>query len=263
MASEFIPDPHRAAFAPRALPKPANEPAAAGQVALDADHLHSNGIFGFDELDIRGRSFTFLRSLLHNDFYRPGGRVLAICSARPGDGKTFVATNLAAAISRIQPACLVDLDLRKPMLAERFGLVPQAGVDDLLEQAQSFDDVAVTVAGEALTLFPIRQARRNSTELLSGPMLAQMFAALRDQPDHPFILVDTPPALVLDDMLLIAEHVDGVIFVVEEGKSRSDELKEAIRLLHGTPLIGTVLNRSLSSSGDRYSYAGYYETRDR
>ncbi|MBB4640979.1 CpsD/CapB family tyrosine-protein kinase [Rhizorhapis suberifaciens] len=227
-------------------------------VRLDRARLVENGIFGFDNLDPRAQSFVFLRWQLLNGFVRSGGRVIAVTSTRPGDGKTFITTNLAAALSRVRPTVLLDLDLRRPAVGWRFGLSAAAGIDDYLSGGADAWDVVQNVEDMNLGIVPVRVPQPQSPELLTVETLPQLLSALRGRSDDPICLIDTPPVLVVDDILLFAQHLDGVLLVVEEGKTRADEVREALRLMEAIPLVGTVLNRSIFSGRRRDFDQSYY-----
>jgi protein-tyrosine kinase len=233
-------------------------PAASSPVALTRDTLIANGVFGFEHLDVRAHTFVLLRSQVINRFYRPGGRVLAVTSTRPGNGKTYITANLAAALSRIHPTVLIDLDLRRPTLASRLGLSPVLGVDDYLAGDASWEDVRTQIAAVDLSVFGVRQPRQNSATLLANERLGGMLDALRTLPEAPICIVDTPPILVLDDIMLISQSVDGVLMVIEEGATRGEDLAEALRILSPTPIVGSVLNKSITGGPPASGYGDYY-----
>lgn len=248
-----------ATLIPKLGPRPGTATASNGTpppALLDRDALLRNGIFGFEYQDPRTQTFVLLRSLALRKLAKADARLLAITSSEPQNGKSFVAANLAAALGRIHPACLVDLDLRRPVVAERFGLTPVAGVDDYLRGHRPLSDIAVPVAGENLTIVPVAEPSDVSADLLAGERAATLFSALRALPGQPVCILDTPPILEGDDMMIIARHVDAVLLVIEEGRTRQRELREVLRLLGPTPLLGTVLNKSIAPLKST-SY-GYY-----
>lgn len=228
------------------------------RVVLDHAVLRHNGVIGFDKGDRAAQPFFMARSQLLKRVGAVDARVLAVTSTRPGDGKTHVAVNLAAALSYIRPAILVDLDLRRPSLAGRLGLLASCGVDDVLAGEAFCADTAMRVDGHALTIHGARMSRDNASELLAGPQLPALMDELRAAPGQPIILVDTPPVLVLDDIALIARVVDGILLVVEEGRTGRAELLDAVRLLEPKPIIGSVLNRSMSAGLRSRDYDYYY-----
>jgi protein-tyrosine kinase len=228
-------------------------------VTLNRDTLLDNGIFGLEGMDARTQPFNLLRTQLLRKLAPSGGRIIAVTSTQPHNGKSFVATNLAAALSQIEPTILVDLDLRQPDVGRRFGLPECAGADDFLRSRLSLAQVSCVMAEHKLKIIPVRAAHENSADLLSSPRADALFAALRQALGSPVCIIDTPPILEGDDMLIIARHVDGVLMVVEEGQTSQHELSEALRMLRPTPLLGTILNRSVSRTvtSSYYRYSNY------
>ncbi len=225
--------------------------------AIDRERLMRNGIFGFEHLDPRAHSFILLRSQILSDFYFPGGRILAVTSMRTGNGKSYIAGNLAAALSLIHPTVLIDLDLRRASLGERFNLAEGDGVDDYLSGAALLAGIGQTLDATDLTVFPVRERRQNSSALLASPRLDILFATIRALPGAPMCLVDTPPVLALDDIMLISRSADAVLLVIEEGRTTGREIAEAVRLLGTDNVFGSVLNKSMTeSSGDIDDYYG-------
>jgi protein-tyrosine kinase len=225
---------------------------------IDLDQAFGRGVVGLDLMDPRIRSFLILRTRLQTSFYRAGGRMLVVSSTETANGKTYVSANLACATAAIQPCVLVDLDLRRPSIAHKLGLTVERGVDDFLSGEAEFEEVGIALDGLDLTVFPARTPRFDSSNLLAGDLLGSFLRRVRELPGSPICIIDTPPTLVLDDVMLISRRVDGVLMVVEEGRTRSADLKEALGLFGSTPLVGSVLNKSLSSNRG-YDTAGFYQ----
>lgn len=243
-----------------AILHPASDPVG-DEVTLDPVLLAANGIFGFALTDVRSRSFLLLRAQLLNHFHRDGGRILAVTSAQPGNGKTYVAANLAAALGCIHPTVLIDLDLRRPSLASRFGLSPGVGVDDYLAGEALPAHTATRIASSDLVIHGVRRSRPDPASLLKGDRLAQLIDSVRQRADAPICIIDTPPVQVVDDIVLIARNVDGILIVIEEGATRAADLIETLRTISPTPIIGSVLNKSLTGERLRASYEDYYRPR--
>ena len=234
-------------------------PAAALRIRLDYDRLLDNGIFGFESLDERAQPFALLRSMVLTRLGQIGGKVIAVTSTQASNGKSFVSANLAAALSQIHPVWLVDLDLQRPTAGKRFALPTCAGADDFLLGQASLSEVGCVVEGSRLTILPVRQGVNNSADLLASSRGTALFDQLRALPDRPVCIIDTPPILEGDESIIVARQVDGVLLVIEEGQTRQREVREALRMLKPTALIGTVLNKSISppmTSGG-YRNGGY------
>lgn len=224
----------------------------------DPRALLDNGFFGFFPHDARSRPFHQLRSQLRKLLEQKGHSVLAVTSVKPGDGKTFVAANLAAAMSAVHPTLLVDLDLRRSMLTQRLGMPVRAGIDDYLSGASGWYATGTRVSGHRLTVHGVRESRQDACSLIASRRFDEMASLVRSLAGSPICIMDTPPVLVCDEVLSIGKVADAVLLVVDEGRTSRADLMDAARLLSPTPIIGSVLNRSLTADRTQQAYEEYY-----
>ena len=225
---------------------------------LTHEFLADNHVVGFDYLAERAHPFVALRSRLMKHVRETGQRVFAVTSVQPGNGKTHVGVNLAAVLSRIAPTMLIELDLRRPTIGTRLGLDrPAVGIDDFLDGNVRWQDSGERIHGFDLMVHRVRQPRTDAGALLGSPRTRHLFEALRGLPDAPICIVDTPPVFIDDDFMLVAPGLDGVLMVVEEGRTTKRALHDTIDALKPTPILGTILNKSISSAAPRIDY-GYY-----
>lgn len=236
---------------------PSTDRATVEKFPLVRERLIDNGIVGFEHHDIRSQSFHMLRSQILRRLGQSKTSIVAVTSTQSGNGKSFVATNLAAALSQIHPAWIVDLDLRCPCVGDRFDLKATIGVDDYLLGSDTLGERECALGNEQLTILPVGQPRANSAEILSSGRTAELFARLRANADNPVCIIDTPPVLEGDDMMIIAQHVDAILMVAEEGRTPRAQIRESLRMLHPTPIIGTVLNKAAFTKSPQ-SYGNYY-----
>ncbi|MCL6730110.1 CpsD/CapB family tyrosine-protein kinase [Sphingomonas hankyongi] len=210
------------------------------------DHLLEHGIYALHHKDPRAKPFLLLRSQVLNALGHLKGSVLAVTSASALNGKSHVAANLACAISRVRETRLVDLHLRRPVIGDRFGLPQVEGISSYLEGSNDLGQLSFRIQDEQLAIHAAGRPTEDSSDLLLSPRLGKLMSKWQDGPDEPICIVDTPPVLENDDMLLISKQVDGILFVVEEGRTTRHEMMESFRLLNGTPVIGTILNKSIA-----------------
>jgi Mrp family chromosome partitioning ATPase len=230
---------------------------AAAGVQLSHDHLIENAIFGFEQDDPRAQPFIRMRSRIMALAKDAGQRVFAVTSVEPGVGKTHVAVNLAAALSRITATTLVELDLRRPSIGARLGLAqPKRGVDDFLDGKAFRSELTVRTEGFALELHCVRTPRPDAEQLLTSGRLPGLFEMLHAKDDAPICIIDCSPVTVEDDFMLIAPSLDGVLMVVEEGRTTRRALLDATASLKGTPVVGSILNKSMWN-GKPKDYYGY------
>lgn len=220
-------------------------PSARPVFALDREKLVENGFWGFAPFDPRARSFVRLRAQLLSRMSRAEcGRTIAVVSPGSGEGKSFVAVNLAAALGELHNVCLIDLDFRQPAIGPLVGAPACFGMETLLADQRRLAEVGCAAPEARLIVMPAQKSA-DATRLLASSTLPAMFDALRRDPDT-ISIVDTPPMLDMDDAIIIAHHADGVLLVIEEGCTTARDVREALRLINPTPLVGTVLNRSLA-----------------
>ena len=221
----------------------------------------SSKLIGFAENDIRARPFKLLRTRLGRQLPDEGCNLIGITSATPHAGKSFIASNLAAAMSRIASTeiALVDFDLQRASIAEIFGINSGPGVIEyLLGETDKLSDIAFQVADTNLTVIPALSRSIGSAELIAGARFQALISSLREFGKNPTIICDLPPLFVSDDAMLAAQHLDGVIMVVEQGVTTKKQLEASLELLNPVKLIGTVFNHFEGGLGDPYGYSGSY-----
>lgn len=208
-----------------------------------------------------------LRSIRTNVLFRlpkKPTRTLLITSAAPREGKSFTSSNLAASIAMTgNRVLLIDADLRRPALHQRFGLDNEVGLANLFSEGLSLDQLKRATHISNLEVIVAGPPPPNPGELLSG---GELQAALADLDGYDFIIIDTPPVNVVADPLVLASEADGVLLVVEADRTSRAMVRQAGQRLFETdaPVLGAVVNKlDLRTSGYSYSYYdsyGYYYT---
>ena len=240
------------------LLSPANRQSFAWDFAI----AKARSIYGFDALDTRSRSFNMIRAQLLELKSQRGWRLFGVVSATPKVGKSFIAANIAAALSR-EPSLntfAVDLDLRRASLSAMFGIESKVSLLSFLNEEPGADAPSTYLLNnERLTVIPTTAASIRSAELVAGHRAHLLVQALRDQGDDTISIVDLPPVFANDDAITVMSRLDAYIMVAEEGKTRQRELKDAISLLGPERLAGVILNKyrgGMISEG--YGFDSYY-----
>jgi protein-tyrosine kinase len=181
-------------------------------------------------------------------------RTLLVTSALPGEGKTFVTSNLAQVLvrQRERRTLLIDADLRLSNLHRPLGAETSPGLSDYL--LGEVDEFPILQRGRDENLFLIAGGKSiaNPTELLANGRFEQLIERL--SPVFDWILIDSPPIIPVSDSTIIAKFCDGVLMVVRAGSTPFDLAQKACESFHDRPLLGVVLNRAEARSG----YGGYY-----
>jgi Mrp family chromosome partitioning ATPase len=219
-------------------------------------------IVGFRSRDERSRSFNLLRTQIVR-LVSSGVRVIGVTSATPRVGKTFVACNLAASLARLPEmrTVLMDLDLRRGSVAERYNLPVEQGLTEYLAgRTDDLADLAWGVEGQQLTIYPAAVRRVMSSELLASNRFQDLIGAARALPDPAVVLLDLPPVFANDDAMIVGELIDGYILVVEDGVTTAKQVRDSMRLMKSVRCFGTVLNNYVKGfAGGDYGY-GYGKT---
>lgn len=193
-------------------------------------------------------------------------RAVVISSARPGDGKSTVATNIAAALeSSGQEVVLIDADLRRPTVAGRFGVDEAVGVTNVLSGQVKLDDALQRAPGfERLSILAAGTEAPNPSELLGSQTMKNLIATLKESA---FVILDAPPLLPVTDAALLSTAADGVLLVISSGRTLDTDLDSCVTSIQAVSgrVLGVVLNRTHireSGRGYGYHYHAYHSRRD-
>jgi capsular exopolysaccharide synthesis family protein len=203
---------------------------------------------------ISREEFRRLRSYLYEVRQKQPLRRLLISSALSGEGKTFVSANLAHAMAYRpnESVLVVDGDLRLSRLHLPLGAAAGPGLSEYLQgEADLF---SIIQRGPIDNLFFVAGGtpRTNPADLIVNGRLEALLHRLA--PAFDWILLDSPPALLVTDASLLASLCDGVLLVVRAGVTPFDMARKALRMFRNRPLLGTVLNASTA----RTPYVDYY-----
>jgi non-specific protein-tyrosine kinase len=194
-----------------------------------------------------------LRTQILNRLNDAGGNSLLITSANPYEGKTFTAINLGVSISQEldRTVLIVDADLRKHVKPHKdfdtdfFGTDMNEGLSNYLLGQAEIPDLLINPGIEKLVLLPAGRSLPNSSELLGSPRMVMLVNDIKGRyPDDRIIIFDCSSLLTCADPLILTRYVDGILIVVEEEKTTTDEVQKVMELLKGKPVFGTLLNKS-------------------
>lgn len=202
-------------------------------------------IAGIDDMSIKV-AYKMLRTQVLQRMKSNDWNTLAITSPVSGEGKSLTAINLAISIAKElnHTVLLVDLDLHNPSIARYFGFGPDLGLCDYLLDDVPLTDILFTPGVDRLAVLPGGKPLTDSSELLSSPKMARLAQELKGRYAGRVVIYDMPPLLATDDMLAFAPHVDAALLVLQEGKTRKDELRRSMEMLEVVNVVGTVLNKA-------------------
>ncbi len=198
---------------------------------------------------------------VHQRLRENGWNSLAIVSPGENEGKTLTAINLAISLSLEvdHTVLLVDADLRHPGVHAYFGIKQGQGLSDYLTGGASVEELLVNPGIEHFVLLPGGKPLLNSSEMLGSPKMAELVQELKNRYPTRIVLFDLPPVLTAADAMAFSPYVDAALLVVEEGKTKQDDVKRAVEMLSSTRIIGTVLNKSLELEMPEEINAGWFK----
>ena len=178
-------------------------------------------------------------------------KTVLVTSTQPQEGKTTITTCLAiTSMLAGQRVLICDGDLRRPSLHRMFGLKNQVGFADLVagtcdraQAIQSVDILRPETGAKPISVIASGTATQSGFHALGTERVRSLFHELAE--DYDLILLDSPPALAVNDPTLLASAVENIIFVVAAGDVDVEQALRAKERLEqsGTPIVGVVLNR--------------------
>jgi len=183
-------------------------------------------------------------------------RSVMITSAAMDEGKSVTAANLAAVFAEAgKRVILVDADVHRPSQMKRFELNNRAGLSTLLLNPNiAVDSVLRYTSVHGLRILTSGPSTASSSAVFTSPRFAARLAELRDKCD--VLVIDTAPVLAQSDAVLIGQHVDGTLFIVDSAKSRGRQVHRALEMLSeaGVQVLGAVFNGVPPQSEDYVAY---------
>jgi capsular exopolysaccharide synthesis family protein len=184
-------------------------------------------------------------------------KTIMVTSSGPGEGKSTTAANLAVVFAQLgKKVLLVDADLRKPTAHRTFSVNNLFGFTTVLTKQATLEKTVIKTEEKDLYILTSGPVPPNPAELLSSKLMEQFIEEAKELFDY--VIFDTPPLLAVTDPQILANKVDGSVFVVYSGKTEIDLAKKAKELLQNaqSKLIGVVLNHKEMKDNDYYYYYG-------
>lgn len=194
----------------------------------------------------------------------PHGERILVCSAHPGEGKTFCAVNLALSMAaeKDTEVLLVDADFAKPSVLSSLGLPGGRGLMDALADPDiPVEDCIIGTDIAGLFVLPAGNSTGHDTEHLAAAHTSQVLDRLTWQAPNRLVIFDSPPVLAASPASELAHHVGQALMVVRADQTGEAALRDAVSILAGCDDIKLLLNCTrFSPTGRRFgSYYGYKE----
>ena len=184
--------------------------------------------------------------------------LLMVTSARPAEGKTFTALNLAASLAstRHKRTLLIDGDPKPNSLSALLQLSGRAGLFDLaVDPAVEMAGLIVPTVIDSMTVLPIGSLIEDAN--LTLKVATVLTAIARRYSDH-LVVLDAPPCLATSDPSTLSSHVGQIVMVVEAERTQRRELERALDLVASCPNIALMLNKTRTAYSNNFGAYGYY-----
>lgn len=236
-------------------------------LALDKTSLAERGylIDNGTRKSIKDEFRQIKRKLLNNAFGNAAktlhhSNLIMVSSAKPNEGKTFVAINLALSIALEQDktVLLIDADVLRPSVVRELGVEEHEGIIDFLRgQVKQVSDIIYNTDIDKLKLIPAGKPHHLSNELLASEKMATLANELANRYPDRIVIFDCPPLIGVTETLVLANIMGQAIIVVEESKTSIADIQAATEHLNEDLALGLVLNKAIRSHKDLYGYYGY------
>lgn len=185
---------------------------------------------------------------------------IMVTSARPGEGKTFTAMNLALSLAR-EPdfeVLLVDGDIPKCTLTKAFGLEDRPGLMDVLaDEKRRPDSVIVHTDVPNLQVVPVGTRHPFTAELLGSRRMKDVLEEFAGRNRRRLMVFDSSPLLATSESPVLASYMGQVVVVVAASQTRQQALDAALENLNDSQYVGLILNMSQLPASENYYDSGY------
>ena len=186
----------------------------------------------FDPKALISEQYRILRTNILSTSAKRPVKTLVITSAVHSEGKTITALNLAMAIAQSTQkpkVLLIDADLRRGSVAKYLGVDQKTGLTEILTDKADVADVLFHIDMDNLAFIASGAVAENPAELLGSEKMKEFLAEMKTQFDY--VLIDTPPIISVTDSGILGSQAEGVLMVIQAGRTQRGIVKRAEELL--------------------------------
>ncbi len=227
----------------------------------NSNSIDSNLIALLKPHSFESEQFKMLRTKLLFPGSGNPPRSIMVTSAALKEGKSFVAANLAISIAQTTDryVLLMDCDLRTPCVHTLFGFSEGPGLSEYLSGEETLSSLLLKTKVNGLTILPGGVPPYNPSELLSSEKMTELLEEVKDKYSDRYVVIDSPPPLIMAGTTVIARQVDGIVVVVKYGSTPADLVTELIDTVEKEKILSIVVNESTYyGHGRRGKYGKLY-----
>ncbi len=196
-------------------------------------NVDSSVITYFDSKALISEQYKILRTNILSLNKGKPPRTIVVTSSIHSEGKTVTSLNLAVAMSEAvhnPKVLIVDADMRKGTIGKYLGVKQTAGLSEILSEKASIEDVIFQLDRDNLAVITAGEVPENPAELLASDNMKQFLNQMRNKFDY--VILDTPPIISVTDSGILGSLVDGVLMVMQAGRTQRGMISRAKELLN-------------------------------
>ena len=236
-------------------------------VLYDENHIDENMVSLLNPQSFEGEQFKILRTNLLFPSSGKSPRTILVTSSMPDEGKSLISANLAISIAQgIQEhVLLIDCDIRRPCIHTQFGFGNVPGLSDHLSRGIPVSSLLLKTKVNKLSILPGGNPSYNPAELVSSQKMSRLLQEVKYRYSDRFIVIDSPPPKLTSESSALSRQVDGVLLVIEYGRTSREMVSDLVKTIGKEKIIGIVLNKldmrfsSYYGLGKYKTYSKYYQ----
>jgi len=237
------------------------------EVLYDENQIDETMVTLLNPQSFEAEQFKILRTNLLFPSSGKSPRTIMVTSTMPDEGKSMISANLAVSIAQsIQEyVLLIDCDIRRPRVHAQFGFGSVPGLSEHLSDGIPLSSLILNTIVNKLSILPGGEPPHNPSELVSSQKMSRLLQEVKYRYSDRFIVIDSPPPKLTAESSALSRQVDGVLVVIEYGRTSREMVSDLIKIIGKEKIIGVVLNKldmrfsSYYGLGKYKTYSKYYQ----
>jgi len=237
------------------------------EVLYDDNHIDKNMVTLLKPQSFEAEQFKILRTNLLFPSSGKSPRTIMVTSAVPDEGKSQIAANLSVSIAQSiqEHVLLIDCDIRRPCIHTQFGFGDVPGLSDHLSRGIPVSSLLLKTKVNKLSILPGGKPAHNPSELVSSQKMSKLLQEVKYRYSDRFIVIDSPPPKLTAETSALSRQVDGVILVIEYGRTSREMVLDLVDTIGKEKILGVVFNKLDMRFADYYglgkykTYSKYYQ----
>jgi len=237
------------------------------EVLYDDNHIDKNMVTLLKPQSFEAEQFKILRTNLLFPSSGKSPRTIMVTSSVPDEGKSLIAANLSVSIAQSiqEHVLLIDCDIRRPCVHTQFGFGDVPGLSDHLSRRIPVSSLLLKTKVNKLSILPGGNPAHNPSELVSSQKMSKLLQEVKYRYSDRFIVIDSPPPKLTAETSALSRQVDGVLLVIEYGRTSREMLLDLVDTIGKDKILGVVFNKLDMRFADYYglgkykTYSKYYQ----